>query len=146
MKKYILFVLVLFAGTAFGQRAMTFSGFSNNTYIQSTVDTSQAYSIDPLSDVAILFDVKDSCHVYPFFDYRVAGGSQSWVQVTVATADTFSTASNTGAQKGYNLRGNGTNRIPGASQVRVRFAAQATGTSGNGTNTNTFIAFIMAKP
>lgn len=129
----IMLVLVL-ALLSFGQaqqRLQPYTLINGETYVDATIDTTNAIEVGRFSRIALVGSANDSVKFHVLMDYR-AIGTTTWSTATVTAGDTVIVMNNSGGSQQVLIRGDGVNRIAGTGvQARFRFDFVAT----NGTST-----------
>jgi hypothetical protein len=141
----VLLAVFIMSGLTFGQKYTDprpyLKVFSSSVSGADEGDTASVLQVYQYEDVEIAVEADDSLKapivVLYSGDYQ---GTFKYATMTVAAGDTVTFTSDAGGYKGYVLRGNGVNRIPGARYIQVGYKT-LTGTSAdtNGVNVKVWV-------
>jgi hypothetical protein len=126
MKK-ILFLVILTIGIL---SAQDIEVFNNKTLINSQSDTSAVIiDVPTFKQISGFFSSNDSTNGILYTDYRLKDGQK----FAVATAETITVASSTGAGYGTAIRSHWNDKVPGSHQLRFRFVTLSSGNNTQAT-------------
>lgn len=142
MKTFLVLALVLLSlGVAVAQPVPVNRLFSSAAYANAETDTSAVITVNPLGEVKWFASWADSCNITIYVDYRT--GSGAWATYTASDSTNNVTAA--GSSLGGVLRDANTDNIPGANQIRFRFAGVNSEPNKNGITTATFSAWVYYR-